>query len=123
MSGPSIRRLYYSSGEIVEIAQIKLHILSGWESQFPQLKPLARGGRRLFSPGDLQTILKIKELKDRGYSNEKIREVLFPPKARGSKASTLKEIPAADGASEKMNAGLIAWILSELREILKSVQP
>ena len=122
MSGPSIRRLYYSSGEIAEIAQIKPHILNGWESQFPQLKSVVRGGRRLFSPGDLQTVLKIKELKDQGFSNDKIREILFPPKARGSKATPVAEIRTRDGEGVHANSGWIAWVLGELRDILKALQ-
>ena len=73
MAGPEIRRLYYSTKEVVEFVQIPRHILRIWETRFPQLKPSkSKSGRRLYRQKDLDILFEIKKLKDQGYTDDKV---------------------------------------------------
>ncbi len=73
MTGPEIRRLYYSTKEISAFVQIPRHILRMWENRFPQLKPSkSKSGRRLYKQKDLDVLIEIKRLKDKGYTDDKI---------------------------------------------------
>lgn len=77
MNGLGIRRLYFSTSDVSEIAKVQPHVLRSWESKFPNLNPSkSKSGRRLFKPGDLDLVLIIKKLKDKGYTEEKIRSLL-----------------------------------------------
>ena len=77
MDGPDIRRLYYSATEVCEDAGITRELLKHWEIVFPSVKPVkSRSGRRLFKPHDLEIIQKIKEMKDAGFKDDKIRSYL-----------------------------------------------
>jgi len=45
------------------------HVLRFWESRFPQIKPLYRGGRRYYRPEDVDVLAKIQHLlKQKGYT-------------------------------------------------------
>ena len=49
-------------GEVAENLDIPTHVLRFWESKFPQLKPLKRGGgRRYYRPEDIQLLRRIRE--------------------------------------------------------------
>ncbi len=73
MAGPEIRRLYYSTKEVSAFVQIPRHILRMWETRFPQLKPSKnKSGRRLYKQKDLDVLLEIKRLKDKGYTDDKV---------------------------------------------------
>lgn len=119
MSGPSIRKLYYSTAEVSEIAQVKPYVLNNWEALFPLFKPTVRGNRRLFTPGELELVLKIKELKDKGCSNEAIREELSRQKKHESKELTDLKPGEFVQDSVKMDSGIAAHIIRELEDILK----
>ncbi len=61
--GPSLRKLYYSIGEVSELTGIPAHVLRYWESEFPQLHPKkGRTGNRTYQDKDLELVLKIKGL-------------------------------------------------------------
>lgn len=77
MNDLRIRRLYYSTSDVSEIAKVRPHVLRSWEAKFPNLKPSkSKSGRRLFKPSDLDLVLIIKRLKDEGYTEEKIYNLL-----------------------------------------------
>jgi DNA-binding transcriptional MerR regulator len=59
----SIKRLYYSIGEVSKITDLEPHVLRYWESEFPQLKPSKnKAGNRTYRVKDIQLILLIKKL-------------------------------------------------------------
>jgi DNA-binding transcriptional MerR regulator len=77
MPNLTIRRLYYTVRDVREIAKISSQTLRLWEEKFPVLHPAkSKAGRRLFKQNDLDTILCIKKLKDAGYKDTKILELL-----------------------------------------------
>jgi DNA-binding transcriptional MerR regulator len=77
MNGPKIRRLYYSAGEVCQLADIKPHTLRMWEERFGAPKPSRNlNGRKLYRPGDLDATLKIKASKDAGMPDEAVLALL-----------------------------------------------
>lgn len=49
--------------EVAESLDLPQHVLRFWESKFPQVKPLKRGGnRRYYRPADIRVLKSIKQL-------------------------------------------------------------
>ena len=114
MEGPKIRRLYYSSSDVCKIAQVRPHVLRAWETKFTHLKPSkSRSGRRLFKPRDLETVLKIKEFMDEGYTEDKI---LYFLEHKDEEELIKKEVSTDREYVQKSE--LISEIYTELEEIL-----
>lgn len=64
-AGPprSYRKRFYKVGEVAELTGLEDHVLRYWETEFPSLDPRkSRGGQRLYSPADIELILRIKDL-------------------------------------------------------------
>jgi DNA-binding transcriptional MerR regulator len=63
MGTGSVRKLYYSIGEVSRITELEPYILRFWETEFPQLKPQKnKAGNRTYRIKDVQLILQIKKL-------------------------------------------------------------
>ena len=59
----SVRKRFYRVGEAAGLTGVEAHVLRFWESEFSRLRPgKTRGGQRLYSPEDIETILRIKDL-------------------------------------------------------------
>ena len=77
MSGPKIRRLYYSAKEVSDETGFTAMQLRALEARFPEIKPVRhRSGRRLYRPSDLKRILEIHELMSQGHDEERIAELV-----------------------------------------------
>lgn len=64
--------------EVSEDLDVPQHVLRFWESKFPQIKPLKRGGgRRYYRPEDVQLLRRIRDLlyKD-GYTIRGVQKLL-----------------------------------------------
>ncbi len=58
-----VKKLYYSIGEVSEIAQLKPYVLRYWEGEFSNLSPAKnRAGNRVYTEKDINRILEIKRL-------------------------------------------------------------
>ena len=76
MDGPRIRKLYYSTQEVIDITQVPQHTLRKWEETFSSLQPIKRRtGRKVYREHDLHVVLSIKRLKQAGYRDEEIRSL------------------------------------------------
>lgn len=70
--------------EVASELDVPPHVLRFWESKFPQIKPLKRGGgRRYYRPEDVDLLRRIRELlyKD-GYTIKGVQKLLRTPGAR-----------------------------------------
>ena len=77
MGGPEIERLYYSTHDVCRIFDLQPHILRMWERKFSVLKPSkSKSGRRLYRPTDIKWVGWIKQIKEHGYTDEKIFRIL-----------------------------------------------
>ena len=57
----SLQKLYYSISDVCTLVEEEQHILRYWEKEFSGLKPKKnRGGNRIYSEKDIQTIKTIK---------------------------------------------------------------
>jgi DNA-binding transcriptional MerR regulator len=65
-------------GEVAEDLDLPAHVLRFWESKFPQLKPLKRGGgRRYYRPEDVLLLRRIRQcLYQDGYTIRGVRQLL-----------------------------------------------
>jgi DNA-binding transcriptional MerR regulator len=65
-------------GEVAEDLELPPHVLRFWESKFPQLKPLKRGGgRRYYRPEDIVLLRQIRQcLYQDGYTIRGVQKLL-----------------------------------------------
>ncbi len=78
-------------GEVANDLDLPAHVLRFWESKFPQLKPLKRGGgRRYYRPEDVMLLRRIRQcLYQDGYTIRGVRQLL------GADAGERADDPAA----------------------------
>jgi DNA-binding transcriptional MerR regulator len=85
-------------GEVAEDLDIPAHVLRFWESKFPQLKPLKRGGgRRYYRPEDIQLLRHIRQcLYQEGYTIRGVQKLLGGEAAadRTPDSSDITEAPS-----------------------------
>lgn len=61
---------YRTISEAADVLGVATHVLRFWETKFPQIQPVKRGGgRRYYRPEDIQVLKQIQELlHDKGYT-------------------------------------------------------
>jgi DNA-binding transcriptional MerR regulator len=88
--------------EVAESLDLPQHVLRFWESRFPQIKPLKRGGgRRYYRPDDVELLRVIKQLLyDEGYTIKGVQRLFKEQGARAvSSRSGDPDAPAMDAAT------------------------
>jgi DNA-binding transcriptional MerR regulator len=111
---PIAKKVYYSIGEVCELAGLKAHVLRYWENQFNTLKPgKNRAGNRVYRSRDVEVVLLIRHLLyEKRYTidgaNQKLTEM-----RRGGE---LKEAAKTKVAGEFLSG--IKRELEELRDVL-----
>jgi len=80
---------YRTTGEVSDELDLPAHVLRFWESKFPQIKPLKRGGgRRYYRPEDVDLLRQIRHfLHQEGYTIRGVQKLLREGGRRG------KEVP------------------------------
>ena len=111
----SIKKLYYSIGEVSKITDLKQYVLRYWETEFKQLNPNKnKAGNRTYRQKDIDTILEIKNLlyKEK-FTIEGARKMLSQPS---------KEVKVATKTEKKViTTGVNTKILEKVRNDLKSI--
>jgi len=102
--------------EVAEDMELPQHVLRFWETRFPQIKPLKRGGgRRYYRPDDVELVRAVKELLyGQGYTIKGVQKLLREQGAAAlartaGRAGAVARRPASDGAA-------LRAILADLRE-------
>jgi len=103
---------YRTTGEVSEELDLPAHVLRFWESKFPEVKPLKRGGgRRYYRPEDVDLLRQIRYfLYQEGYTIRGVQKLLRQSGLRGKEppgglvdkepAATLFPLdPVADSSS------------------------
>ena len=69
---------FRTTGEVAEALDLPAYVLRFWESKFPQVKPLKRGGgRRYYRPQDVELLRRIRRcLYDEGYTIRGVQKLL-----------------------------------------------
>jgi DNA-binding transcriptional MerR regulator len=70
--------VFRTIGEVAGDLDLPAHVLRFWESKFPQLKPLKRGGgRRYYRPEDIALLSRIRQyLYQEGYTIRGVQKLL-----------------------------------------------
>nr|WP_255574906.1 MerR family transcriptional regulator [Caldovatus aquaticus] len=118
--------------EVSDDLHIPQHVLRFWETKFPQLKPLKRGGgRRYYRPEDIALLRRISDLLyTQGYTIKGVQRLLregglegaaVPGPAAGSE--THGELPLGDGGTASLyaQADPAAAALREALEALEAI--
>ena len=81
--------------EVAEDLDLPAHVLRFWESKFPQLQPLKRGGgRRYYRPEDIRLLRQIREcLYQEGYTIRGVQKLLASPGEDGAAETGRSVIP------------------------------
>ena len=106
--------------EVADDLHIPQHVLRFWETKFPQLKPLKRGGgRRYYRPDDIQLLRRISDLLYiQGYTIKGVQRLLREGGlAEGQEPGPGEEEP--DGAPDSLRAVIEA--LEDIAEELHAL--
>ncbi len=100
---------YRTISEVSEEIDVPAHVLRFWESKFPAVKPLKRGGgRRYYRPEDVESLRRIRKLLyEDGFTIRGVQKLL---KTHGGKPPTgvAPSSDASDGAEEAAPAASAA---------------
>tara|TARA_B100001996_G_C18318364_1_gene461541 strand:+ start:194 stop:565 length:372 start_codon:yes stop_codon:yes gene_type:complete len=116
----SIKKLYYSIGEVSKITDLKQYVLRYWETEFKQLNPNKnKAGNRTYRQKDIDTILEIKNLlyKEK-FTIEGARKMLVQP-SKNTKVIVEAEKKAITTGVDKKT---LEKIRNELKTILDELQ-
>lgn len=116
-------RLFFSIGDVSELAGVETHVLRFWESKFPALSPQkTSNGRRRYRRKDVRTAIEIKRLLyDEKYTIAGARKALRERAGKQRAAEPRPERPAGPD-ERKIDGGALAGIKKELRAILEMLQ-
>jgi DNA-binding transcriptional MerR regulator len=112
-------------GEVVQELDLPAHVLRFWESKFPEIKPMKRGGgRRYYRPEDLDLLRRIRRhLYQEGYTIRGVQKLLSEGELDGEAS------PRVARARAKVIAGDSAEIAThpdvnptELQRVLREVR-
>ncbi|MGC9365274.1 MAG: MerR family transcriptional regulator [Fidelibacterota bacterium] len=121
--GRSIKKLYYSIGEVSKITGLKQYVLRYWESEFPSLAPSKnRAGNRVYREKDIVLIQYIKHLLyDKKFTIEGAKQYLKSMKPEDlqqfSETGSIAD-PVQESYSQEQLTEIIRKIKSGLAEIL-----
>ena len=126
--------------EVADELHIPQHVLRFWETRFPQIKPLKRGGgRRYYRPDDIQLLRRISDLLYiQGYTIKGVQRLLregggqlaedIPPAPPGERAAAEAErgepapsLPGFEPASPHSHQARRGEDAARLRAALESV--
>ena len=109
--------------EVASELDLPQHVLRFWESKFPHIRPLKRGGgRRYYRPEDVRLLRRIRDLLyTEGYTIRGVQKLL---RQNGAKALATSVDPGdtAAPAAEAAPPGLDADQRAELRAILTELE-
>ena len=111
-------------GEVSEALAVPQHVLRFWETKFPQIRPLKRGGgRRYYRPEDVALLRHIQHLLHaEGYTVKGVQKLL---RERAARPAALQETPPAEGVESALDpesrarASRILDELCTLRDMLR----
>ena len=102
--------------EVAADLEVPPHVLRFWESKFPQIRPLKRGGgRRYYRPEDVELLRRIRVLLYRdGYTIKGVQKLLRQPGARNGEGDPVEidavelaeAVPPRDGEAAPARAAV-----------------
>ena len=104
--------------EVAEELDLPQHVLRFWETKFPQIKPMKRGGgRRYYRPEDIQLLDRIRRwLYEDGYTIKGVQKLLKDGVTDDAETAQPDAGDEATPVSEDQ-ASQLGAILADLKEI------
>ena len=129
---------FRTTGEAAEELDLPAHVLRFWESKFPQLRPVKRGGgRRYYRPEDIDLLRRIRQcLYQEGYTIRGVQRLLREGEmrrrepgsvpAKGEMPPTWFAVPPASGgapaADPKPSPEVLRAALDDVRHELSAIR-
>lgn len=125
MKAPSALRTISEVSDEIGVPQ---HILRFWETRFPELKPMKRGGnRRYYRPDDVALCKALKRLlHEEGYTVKGVRKLIAQGGVRsltGMAQPSLPPLPEAARAAETPAIATTAAVLAEAPQMARVAVP
>ncbi len=117
MNFDSLKKLYYTIGEVADMFEVNTSLIRFWEKEFKQIKPKKNNkGNRLFTIKDIQTFDRIYQLvKIEGFTLDGAKKMLLSQNSttqisqkKSEEISDDQDIQAVIRRLEKIKAKLIA---------------
>ncbi|WP_426957597.1 MerR family transcriptional regulator [Muricoccus radiodurans] len=110
--------------EVAEDLHIPQHVLRFWETKFPQLKPLKRGGgRRYYRPEDINLLRRIGDLLyTQGYTIKGVQRLLRDGGLEGAGAADDVDAGQPDLLPEGPSEPALRSLLDELEAIARELR-
>jgi DNA-binding transcriptional MerR regulator len=108
---PKAIEAFRNISEVSQELGVKKHVLRFWETKFPQLKPMKRGGgRRYYRPAEVELLRGIRHLlQAEGYSVRGVQKIL-----REGGAEDVKRMGKAPLGPRRVSARAIPAVASPL---------
>lgn len=128
---------YRTISEVAGEIDVPAHVLRFWETKFPSVKPLKRGGgRRYYRPADIDALRRIRDLLyDDGLTIRGVQKLLKvhggnPPAGIASEvalptpptASVVAKQPIGVASEPELDFGLSSRQIDQLREVLDDLR-
>jgi len=117
---------YKTISEVAGQLDIQPHVLRFWESKFTQIKPMKRrGGRRYYSPKDIEILNRIHELLYKeGYTIKGAQKLLKSGKAAAAVQHTGQDnsAPAGDNGGTPSAYGFEELLKHELKLAIEELE-
>ena len=119
----SIKKLYYSIGEVSKITDLKQYVLRYWETEFTQLNPNKnKAGNRIYRQKDIDLILKVKDLLyKRKFTIEGARHELTRKTVPGLQISSMVESDMKETVNTGKNKDILITIRGELKALIDNL--
>ena len=116
----SIKKLYYSIGEVSKATKLKQYVLRYWETEFKQLSPVKnKAGNRTYRQKDIDIIFEIKELLyNQKFTIDGARNMLSKPSSKADPELILD----SSNQNDNIDNSLLFKIRSELKLILDNIK-
>lgn len=117
---PKSAAAFRTISEVATELDLPQHVLRFWETRFPGVRPLKRGGgRRYYRPEDVVLLRRIRDLLYRdGYTIRGVQNLL---RHNGDKGEAPVAAPVAqaspNGGGDERRRNALSAILTELQEI------
>jgi len=111
--------------EVAAELELPQHVLRFWESKFPHIRPLKRGGgRRYYRPEDVTLLRRIRDLLySEGYTIKGVQKLL---RQNGGKGETIDddgdELAVAPVLAEAVPAGINDAVRRKLEGVLRELE-
>ncbi|MFO1038419.1 MAG: MerR family transcriptional regulator [Geminicoccaceae bacterium] len=114
---PKSSTAFRTISEVADDLAVAQHVLRFWESKFPQVRPLKRGGgRRYYRPEDVDLLRQIRSLLyEEGYTIKGAQKLLRARRGRGTGAERVEPKAPTRAKREGVADPVVREALSELR--------